>query len=76
LPPLIDGWCFPTSPCTLGVPLANAQRQANGTLKQEFTGGSLVSQLDGSVKELPRKSSTVTPELPTDAVLPPDVRGG
>jgi hypothetical protein len=75
LPPLLDEWCFPASPCQLGAPLANAESQADGTQIQRFTGGTLSVRPDGTVEQSDRKPSGDSSEKPIDAVLPPDVRG-
>ncbi len=75
LPPLLDEWCFPASPCQLGAPLANAESQADGTRIQRFTGGTLSVRPDGTVEQSDRKPSSDSSEKPVDAVLPPDVRG-
>ena len=75
LPPLLDGWCFPASPCELGTPLANAEIRADGTRVQRFTGGTLSVRPDGTVEQSDRKPSGDSSEKPVDAVLPPDVRG-
>jgi hypothetical protein len=75
LPPILDEWCFPTSPCQLGAPLANAESQADGSRIQRFTGGTLSVLPDGTVQKSDRKPAGDSSEKPIDAVLPPDVRG-
>jgi hypothetical protein len=75
LPPLLDEWCFPASPCPIGAPLANAETQADGTRVQRFTGGTLSVRADGTVQQSDGKPAGVSSEKPSDAVLPPDVRG-
>ena len=74
LPPLLDEWCFPASPCQIGAPLANAETQADGTRVQRFTGGTLSVRPDGTVQQSDRKPAGDSSEKPVDAVLPPDVR--
>lgn len=77
LPPFLDAWCDPGELCRIGVPLADAETLADGTLVQEFVGGRLVQRPGGSVQQeltvIGRNDGDA--DAPTDAVQPPDVRG-
>jgi uncharacterized protein with LGFP repeats len=54
LPPLLDAWCLPRTPCRLGTPTDDVQTGADGTLLQTFQRGVLFKAPGEPVQRLIR----------------------